>query len=425
MKVIYAITILVLLASCSPSSNDNSIANNGKPSLISETNGWHIVRRDSATNSFSIDAIPGQLFFVNNKIYYSVQELPSNLNPPQFVGYFKKCNLDGSDRKSSDFLTAHHNSNELEFVCDGSPTEYSYFKGGSLKQQNFNTDGTLNGTSFESMGYNYFAGKFQNPLRFSSNAKCFTGNGFGYLYVVDVINHTLKPFNWTSTPPNNGTPFNPMPAFDEGYCKANPNHYRLFGASVGRKKELSYIPPYNPCDIAVHYMLDTAPATNFGYPTTYYANAVLMDTIHYKHQNQNRFAATLECATDNQNLYVFVINQNLSGISSSADLLIYDKNTFVRRKYFQNITLPSANYLASYCQVVAVPSKNYLAILMGGKKLMKLDINTATATDITPTVGIGITFGNGIFENNGRVYTQVAGKPSGSALTWSNLIYYE
>jgi hypothetical protein len=274
------------------------------------------------------------------------------------------------------------------------------------------------------MGFNYFAGKFQNPLSFSSNAKCFTGNGFGYLYVVDVINHTLKPFNWTSTPPNDGTPFNPIPVFDEGYCKSNPNHYRLFGGSIGRKKEITYIPPYNPCDVAVHYMLDTAPATN-GYGNPNYANAVLMDTIHYKHQNQNRFAATIECATDNQNIYVFVINQNLSGISSSADLLIYDKNTFVRKKYFQNITMPSANYLASYCQVVAVPSKNYLAILMGGKKLMKLDISNATATDITPTVGAGLTFGSSIFENNGRVYTQIAGKPSGSALTWSNLIYYE
>jgi hypothetical protein len=424
MKVIYSIAILVLLASCSPSSDGNSVTNNSMPKLITETDGWHIVRKDSANNPFSIDAIPGKIFFANNKIYYSVQELPSNLNPPEFVGYFKKCNLDGSGRKTSDFLTSHYNKNELEFVCEGSPTEYSYFKGGSLKQQNFNADGTLNGTPIESMGFSYFAGKFSNPLSFSSNAKCFVGNGFGYPYIVDVQNHTLKPFNWTSAPPNDGTPFNPIPVFDEDYCKANPNHYRLFGASVGRIKEKYYIPPYNPCDIAVHYMLDTAPATN-GYGNPYYANAVLMDTIHYKHQNQNRFAATLECATDNQNLYVFVINQNLSGIASTADLIIYDKNTNVRKKYFQNITMPSANYLASYCQIVAVPSKNYLAVLMGGKKLMKLDITTATATDITPTVGIGITFGNGIFENNGRVYTQVAGKPSGSPLTWSNLIYYE
>jgi hypothetical protein len=177
-------------------------------------------------------------------------------------------------------------------------------------------------------------------------------------------------------------------------------------------------------------MMDTAKTNNLGYPSTYYANAVLLDTVHYE---ASKFASQLVSATDNQNLYVFAINTDKSGTTITASLVIYDKNSFVRKKYFPNITMPSSvtqsTMKASTCKVVTVPSKNYLAILVGSshatQNLIKLDISTGNTTDITPVLSLGIYFGGGLFENNGRIYTQVAGQTSLSKDYCSNIIYYE
>jgi hypothetical protein len=75
--------------------------------------------------------------------------------------------------------------------------------------------------------------------------------------------------------------------------------------------------------------------------------------------------------------------------------------------------------------MITAPSKNYLAILLAGNQLVKLDISTGNATDITPTLPAGVKFGGGIFENNGRIYSQVAGQTTATKDFCSNIIYFE
>jgi hypothetical protein len=88
--------------------------------------------------------------------------------------------------------------------------------------------------------------------------------------------------------------------------------------------------------------------------------------------------------------------------------------------------------------MLVVPSKNYLALL-ATNSLLKFDLSTGSTSDITPKfvaaelIGLsrGIAFGTtttvsaGMFEKNGRLYTIVTGRASGTIVPCSNIIYYE
>lgn len=398
--------------------------NNYAYSLITENNGWHILRKDSFMSTLGINNSPGNIFFANNSIYYSTIIYSGGYYPSNNV-FYKKCNLDGSNAAHITFPFYQNYTNggkDLPFVFDGSVTLYNYSATGYVYQQQYNSDGTRSGNSTVLMDYNFFAGKFSTASSFSPSARCFIGNGYGYTDIIEVQNKVVKPYLWT-IPGRSDIPFNPVTVFDEGFSKANPNRYRVFGTSIGRDNAHSYT--NNPCDIAVHCLMDTAKATNFGYPSTYYANAILMDTIHYE---PTKYVTQLVPATDDQNLYVFAINIDKTGTVVTSGLIIYDKNTFTRKKYFQNIIMPSTvlpSTLRSACKMIAVPSKKSLAILVNSNRLIKLDISTGNTTDITPILPSGVIFGGSFFENNGRIYSQVTGQTSLSKDYCSNIIYYE
>jgi hypothetical protein len=72
--------------------------------------------------------------------------------------------------------------------------------------------------------------------------------------------------------------------------------------------------------------------------------------------------------------------------------------------------------------IKSVPSKNYLALLVAGNRLVKIDLSTGNTTDITPTLPTGVIFGGGFFENNGRIYSQVAGQSTTTKDFCSNII---
>lgn len=421
---------IALVFSCTPKSDTPTTVSTSQAdniyaySLISENNGWHILRKDSIMSPIGNNNFPSLIFFANNQIYYSTEVNYGGYYPGSNY-FFKKCNLDGSNATNIVFPSYQKYTNgsiDLPFVFDGNATLYTYSATGYLYQQQINTDGTSLGSASVLMGYNYFTGKFGTPSSFSSSARCFIGNGYGFTDVVEVQNKVVKPYLW-AIPGRSDIPYNPMTVFDEAFSNANPNRYRIFGASIGRDNAHAYY--NNPCDIAVHCLMDTAKATNFSYPSTYYANAILMDTIHYE---QSKYAAQLATATDDQNLYVFAINIDKAGTVLPSCLIVYDKNNFTRKKYLQNIVMPSTispGTMKSICKMISAPSKNYLAILLGGNKLVKLDISTGNTTDITPTLPNGVVFGGGFFENNGRIYSQVAGQSSLTKDFCSNIIYFE
>jgi hypothetical protein len=367
---------------------------------------------------------PADIFFANNSIYYSTG-IYSGGSYPSNNYFYKSCNLDGSNANHIVFPSYQNytnGSNDLPFVFDGITALYNYSATGYVYQQQINSDGTNLGSASVWMGYNYFAGKFSTASSFSPSAHCFIGNGSGFTDVVEVQNKVVKPYLWAISG-RSDIPFNPITVFDEAFSKTNPNRYRIFGASMGRDNTHSYT--NNPCDIAVHCLMDTAKATNFSYPSTYYANAILMDTIHYE---STKYVTQLATATDDQNLYVFTINIDKAGTVLPSGLIVYDKNNFARKKYIQNIVMPSTvspTTMRSSCKMITAPSKNYLAILLAGNQLVKLDISTGNATDITPTLPAGVKFGGGIFENNGRIYSQVAGQTTATKDFCSNIIYFE
>lgn len=421
---------IVLVFGCTPNSNTPTTVSPSQPdniyaySLITENNGWHILRKDSIMSPIGINNSPSLIFFANNQIYYSTEVSYGGYYPGSNY-FFKKCNLDGSNTMNIVFPSYQKSANgntDLPFVFDGNSTIYNYSATGYVYQQQFNPDGSSLGTPSVVMGYNYFAGKFGTPTSFSSSAQCFIGNGNGFTDVVEVQNKLVKPYLW-AIQGRSDIPFNPTTVFDEAFSKANPNRYRIFGASIGRDNAHIYY--NNPCDIAVHCLMDTAKATNFSYPSTYYANAILMDTIHYE---SSKYVTQLATATDDQNLYVFTINIDKAGTILPSGLIVYDKNNFNRKKYFQNIIMPSnisPSTMKSICKIIAAPSKNYLAILLAGNHLVKLDISTGNTTDITPTIPNGVMFGGGFFENNGRIYSQVAGQTNATKDYCSNIIYFE
>ncbi|MDD2792397.1 MAG: hypothetical protein PHD73_04405 [Sediminibacterium sp.] len=419
-----------LLFSCKPNSDkpttvaaaqqDNSYAY----SLITENNGWHILRKDSFMNTIGINNWPADIFFANNTIYYETGIYSGGAYPTNNF-FYKSCNIDGTNAKHVAFPSHRTYTNgisDLPFVLDGSTTLYNYSASGYLYQQQLNPDGTGIGSPTVLMGYNLFAGKFRTTSSFSPSAQCFIGSGYGFTDVVEVQNKVVKPYLWT-IPGRSDIPFSPTTVFDESFSKANPKRYRIFGASIGRDNAHTYY--NNPCDIAVHCLMDTAKATNFSYPQTYYANAILMDTIHYE---ATKYVTQLATATDDQNLYIFAINMDRGGTILPASLIVYDKSSFTRKKYIQNIMMPSTispTTLKSECKMITVPSKNCLAILFARNQLVKLDISTGNTTEITPTLPSGVLFGGGFFENNGRIYSQVAGRTSTSKDYCSNIIYFE
>lgn len=408
----------------SPTGSTTQPENNYAYSLITESGGWHILRKDSFMTTLGVNNWPGDIFLANNSIYYSTGIYSGGLYPSNNY-YYKKCAIDGSNASHiifPSYADYTNGSKDLPFVFDGSSTLYNYSATGYVYQQPLNADGTNLGSFTTYMGYNYFAGKFSTTSSFSPSAQCFIGSGYGFTDIVEVQNKLVKPYYWVIQG-RSDIPYNPVTVFDEGFSKANTNRYRIFGGSIGRDNTHSYT--NNPCDIAVHCLMDTAKATNFSYPSTYYANAILMDTIH---NESTKYTAQLALATDDQNLYVFTINIDKAGNVLPSGLIIYDKNTFTRKNYFQNITMPTTvipSSLRSVCKIKAVPSKNYLALLVAGNRLVKIDISSGNTTDITPTLPTGVIFGGGFFENNGRIYSQVAGQTSTTKDFCSNIIYFE
>ncbi|HJV18906.1 MAG TPA: hypothetical protein VJ552_03415 [Sediminibacterium sp.] len=421
---------VALVPGCKPNSDTPTTVAASQPdniyaySLITEDNGWHILRKDSFMTTLGVNNWPADIFFANNSIYYETGVYSGGAYATNNY-FYKNCTIDGNNAKHVVFPFQQSYANgsiDLPFVFDGSTTLYNYSATGYLYQQQLNTDGTSIGSPTVLMGYNYFAGKFRTPSSFSSTAQCFIGNGYGFTDVVEVQNKVVKPYLW-AIPGRSDIPFNPTTVFDESFSKANPKRYRVFGASIGRDNAHTYY--NNPCDIAVHCLMDTAKATNFSYPSTYYAKAILMDTIHYE---STKYVTKLATATDDQNLYVLAINMGKTGTILPTSLIVYDKSNFTRKKYFQNIVMPSTispTAMKSTCKMITVPSKNYLAILLAGNQLVKLDISTGNTSEITPTLPSGVLFGGGFFENNGRIYSQVAGRTSASKDYCSNIIYFE
>lgn len=412
---------------------DNNYAYN----LISETNGWHILRKDSINDQSHLASslvFPGDIFLANNNIYYSVN---CNVEPVTSRVDIRsaKCNLDGTGHQAVSFPDLRSSNSSAivrSFALDGSTSTYS-FNRVSLFQQNYNADGSANLAPFEKMGFSLFAAKssFDYGFAFSPAAKCFAGF-FGGFTVGDVAQNSVREY----VAPNDRSEMSYLlgtSVFDEEFSKSNNGgHYRIFYASKG---VTTYIDNHQ-FDVSLHCIMDTS-QTVLASNGHAYARAATVDTIHLS--GTEKTLVNVELTTDAQNLYLLIIKENktVSPAVFSADLVIYDKNTFVRKKSFTSIAVPGikneidATNAKGGNNLAAVPSKNYIALITGStitKRIIKFDTNTGTATDITP-FEYSVTnksIGSTLFSNNGRIYTMVV---SSNAVQpkqpCSNIIYYE